>query len=62
MGWAIPNVALSATLYIAFRLRDPARFARENRLTVVMRISILPLIFVAAPKKFMLIDKTTGAV
>jgi len=27
-------------------------FARENRLTVVMRISILPLIFVAAPKNF----------
>ena len=27
-------------------------FARENRLTVVIRISILPLIFVAAPKNF----------
>ena len=32
MGWAIPNVALSATLYIAFRLRDPARLCSRESL------------------------------
>jgi len=32
MGWAIPNVALSATLYIAFRLRDPARLCSRELL------------------------------
>ena len=32
MEWAIPNVALSATLYIAFRLRDPARVCSRESL------------------------------